>query len=103
MGYGIVSLPIMSMNGDSQFAAVWSNYSENLMEAVKEPEDILNFRTNRPEKFKSICASQLSFVLETPFNILSDIENQNNIKATPMKQLLSRTRRKFGGKLIRMV
>ncbi|KAM3175397.1 hypothetical protein ACTXT7_008603 [Hymenolepis weldensis] len=92
----------MSMNGDSQFAAVWSNYSENLMEAVKEPEDILTFRTNRPEKFRSICASQLSFVLETPFNILSDLENQNNIKGTPMKQLLSRTRRKFGGKLICM-
>ncbi|VDO05435.1 unnamed protein product [Rodentolepis nana] len=76
--------------------AVWSNYSDNLMEAVKEPEDILTFRQKQPEKFKSICASQLSFVLETPFDILSDIENQNNIKGTPMKQLLSRTRRKLG-------
>nr|CDS32369.2 rho GTPase activating protein [Hymenolepis microstoma] len=91
---GLIPFYLQAANG--QFAAVWSTYSENLMEAVKEPEDILTFRKKQPEKFKSICVSQLSFVLETPFDILSDIENQNNIKGTPMKQLLSRTRRKLG-------
>lgn len=90
----------MLMNGDSQFAIMWSDYSQNLVEAVREPEDVITFRNRWPEKFRSICVTQLSFVLDTPLDLLSTFENQNNVKNTPMKRLLSCTRRRLGSKFI---
>ncbi|KAM7540394.1 hypothetical protein Aperf_G00000023093 [Anoplocephala perfoliata] len=78
---------------------MWSDYSQNLVEAVREPEDVATFRNRWPEKFRTICITQLSFVLDTPLDVLSEIENQTNAKDTPMKRFLSCTKRRLGSDL----